>query len=507
MRTLLRALLAVALLVGYYVLAFGIVGGLAVLDIAAALSSRAYVATPILAVVTVPVIMTVLRGLTIGRRARRYVEWPPGVVVDEIEQPELWARVRHVAAAVGTRPPDVIRLVSVVNAAVAERSRMLGLVSGRRTLVVGVPLLVGLSEREFESVLAHELGHYAHGDTRLSGITYRGRVAVLRTLARIPSSEGLDGYVAKIFGAYAKLYFRVSEAVCRRQELAADAAAVRVAGREATAAALRKLHPLDAAWDFYQERYVRIGVSIGCLPREVVGGFGLLLADSRRQDRLREIAERAQPTEQSPYDSHPPMSRRLALVEAAPPGPVSAEPDEPAVLLIADADTVLEAVFTKAMNDRGRSLKRLEWDDFVHTSVHASTAADARKLLAASGRVTGSAPDLPSLFAALAAGRSAEIGERLRGPEPKDLSGEEARRSAMRIRTRAALASLTWVALVDAGHARWEVSWSSQASLARAEGFDGDLEEIFDAAVTQTPDVEPLRRFLASAGVGDDYQP
>jgi Zn-dependent protease with chaperone function len=506
MRTLLRALLAVVMLAGFYVLALGIAGGLTTLDVYLAISGHIDFATVKLLVVTLPVILTVLSGvLMIGSRKRHGEEEPEGVVAAEAGQPDLWAAVRRIAGAVGTRPPDEIRLVSVVNAGVSERSRLLGLIPGRRLLIVGVPLLAGLTEREFESVLAHEFGHYANRDTRLSGITYRGRAAIIHTLTRIGSMHGMNSILGRIFTGYAKLYFRVSEAVCRRQELAADAASVRVAGRDATVAALGKIRQLAAAWGFYQARYVGIGVGSGLLPRDVVGGFSLLLADPERQSQLRRFAEEAPPEEESPYDSHPPISRRIALVAAGDPGPAPTGPDRPATALLRDAGPVLESAYTEALNEKGRALKRLEWNDFMHATVRAAVTDELRKFLAAGGSIAGGASDLRSLLAALAAGRAAEIGERLAGPDPQAAT-PQARREAMLDRTRANLGALVIVALADAGRARWEVSWSEQNKAVTADGRDLDVKDIVVAATAETPDVEPMRRFLAEAGVPDDYR-
>lgn len=92
---------------------------------------------------------------------------PPdeGVAVDEAAAPELWRQVRELAAAVGTRPPDEIRLVARVNASVWEDTGLLGLRGGRRHLYVGAPLLLVWPVSRVRALLAHELGHYSTGCT------------------------------------------------------------------------------------------------------------------------------------------------------------------------------------------------------------------------------------------------------------------------------------------------------------------------------------------------------
>jgi Zn-dependent protease with chaperone function len=165
-----RAVAAVGLLVGFYVLVVGVIAGLVVLDVVAV---RGGVYTAVL--FSAPVIIALLRGLfTLGRLEKDDERTWPGVPVSPREQPRLWALVVDVAAETGTRPPDEIRLVPAVNAAVAEQTRLLGLRSGSRRLLIGIPLLAGLTQGQLAAVIAHEMGHYGNGDTRLGPITYRG---------------------------------------------------------------------------------------------------------------------------------------------------------------------------------------------------------------------------------------------------------------------------------------------------------------------------------------------
>lgn len=189
MGTSLRALRALILLAGFYVLALAV---LALLT-GAALAARAW--APPVAALTVTVLcallgLPVLRGVfTLGaaggsrkRGSGNGVPETEGLAVSDAEQPELWRAVRSLAERTGTRAPDAILLTEEVNAAVREDARLLGLLPGRRRLYLGVPLLMGLTEPQLHSVIAHELGHYGNADTRLAGITLRGRDSVLRTV-------------------------------------------------------------------------------------------------------------------------------------------------------------------------------------------------------------------------------------------------------------------------------------------------------------------------------------
>lgn len=163
MRVSLRAAISVALLVGFYVLAFGLIGGLLALE-TYALIERPFVGLK-LALFVVPAVYALAKGLiSLERRERDEV---PGILVTPEEQPALWDLVRRLAADAGTRPPDEIRILAAVNAGVAEDTRFLGLRVLKRRMFIGAPLLTSLTEKQLIAVLAHELGHYANKDTRL----------------------------------------------------------------------------------------------------------------------------------------------------------------------------------------------------------------------------------------------------------------------------------------------------------------------------------------------------
>ncbi|SER27647.1 M48 family metallopeptidase [Actinokineospora terrae] len=237
----LRAALAVAMLAGFSLLALGVAGGLVVLEVVALRESP--VVGLKLAFFVVPAVFAILMALvSIERRRDDIVD---GVAVTPSQQPRLWALVTEPASRVGTRPPDEIRVIAAVNAAVVENTRLLGLVVTSRRLYVGAPLLAGLSEQQMASVLAHELGHYANRDTRLSGVVVTGRDALRRVVTGMTGASGLQGALAGVFASYAKVYMRLSNAICRRQELAADAVSARIAGSAAAASALRELHAVD----------------------------------------------------------------------------------------------------------------------------------------------------------------------------------------------------------------------------------------------------------------------
>ena len=102
----------------------------------------------------------------------------PGLRVTQAEQPRLFALIEKVAKAADEPLPDEVYLTMEANAAVAQVPR------SRRVLIVGVPLMHLMTEREFEGVLAHEFGHYSGGNTKLGRWIYRTRETIGRTMIR-----------------------------------------------------------------------------------------------------------------------------------------------------------------------------------------------------------------------------------------------------------------------------------------------------------------------------------
>lgn len=305
-----RALASVVMLIGFYVVALLQLAAVAALGVWLFGHTNGIVTGKVL----LPLVVA-LGAVAVGlwRAIRTKNEPAPGLIVTEREAPGLWANVRELATAVGTRAPDEIRLVPEVNAAVAEQSRMLGLVGGRRTLYVGLPLLQAMRIDQLRSVLAHELGHYSGNHTRLGAVAYRGRLAIAETLERI-SPRNPIGWV---FKGYSRLYLMVDNAASRRQELEADRSSVLLAGQDAAASALRTLPALDAAWGFFMRRYVEPGWSAELVPDDLFGGFGQLL--HARRDEITEMRENTPDREPSPWDTHPPIGVRVAAM-AAPAG-------------------------------------------------------------------------------------------------------------------------------------------------------------------------------------------
>jgi Zn-dependent protease with chaperone function len=156
----------------------------------------------------------------------------------EIRLPEQFlAGVRKLVNAVGEKrslpTPDEIRLAADDVACVYENGK------GDQVLVLGGAALASLSQQALAGVIAHELGHFAAGDTGLSRRGFRQSRLIASLEYSFQTQFGARwNPLVWVLRLYHLLYALVWAANSREQEYAADRQSVSVIGKEATGAAL-----------------------------------------------------------------------------------------------------------------------------------------------------------------------------------------------------------------------------------------------------------------------------
>lgn len=489
MKYTVRAMLALALLVGVYLLGVGVVGLLAFAVYQAAVHGVNGYLFGKIGIVAVIVALAIGRGLFSGLRRPEAphlgIELSPGT------HPRLWSEVRALAQEVGTRAPDELRLTAEVNAAVSEDRRWLGLRSGTRRLYVGAPLLVTFTELQLRAVLAHELGHYSGRHTVLSPLVYQGREAIARVVDRL----GPRSLTGKVFGLYGRMYVAVSHTVNRRQELEADRCSVRVAGRAATAAMLRELAVVDAAWEFFLRVYVPLGQASHLRPVEVIDGFQRMWCHPDRRLEFDEIRQSPPQVPRSVYDTHPSIQDRVRLIEEAPDdgrlddsGPALGLLDEPARTLQALEEWMFE----------GSSWTPVPWERLAADTAMArarSTAAYLADAAERSGAVRSAT--LGAVLDVVAEDAGAQIAADLVAePDPDDPEAA--------IRLMVHLLALTVEnALVARGRAHYRLSWSATVELVDGDGSVLDVWPMVAKAMTDPEALARLRDWADGEGLLD----
>ncbi|MEV0066807.1 M48 family metalloprotease [Amycolatopsis sp. NPDC050768] len=482
MKTSFRALAAVVLLAGFPVLVLALVAGIVVVEVFAFRNRLSHGLE--FAVFAAPATYVLLRALfTFDRTGDA-----PGLPVTAEAQPELWALVRELAEAVGTAPPDEIRIMNRANAAVFERTRWFGLRVTGRTLFIGAPLFAGLRVAELRAVLGHEFAHYSNRDTRFAGATYRGRVAILRVLSGLDGASWFSRLLRPLFQVYGWVYFAVSARVSRDQELAADVAAARVAGTAAATGALREIEALNVAWRDFVRKYLMMGWDAGYLRAQPAEGYRLLLTDETRAHETARLCQDPPEEKPSPFDSHPPTAERISVLEAAGVISGSGAEDRPASELLRDSEEVLGTAWFAELSDEGRTKQRTDWDTLADVSSRHEFGELAARVLR--GRSVSGVLD------ALDAGRLEDLADPDL-PIPADAD----QRARQELVTESARIRLSFVALsqaAGAGGARWTISWSEVTALRLTPQYSGTLFPAIDAAVAG--DTAALRALVSEPG-------
>jgi Zn-dependent protease with chaperone function len=307
----------------------------------------------------------------------------PGVRLTRESQPRLLAVIDDEAEACGERVPDEVYGTFEVNAAVLEVNRR------RRVMIVGLPLLHLVSERGLRAVIAHEFGHYAGGDTQLGPWIYRTRAAIARTIGRLSSADGDEGWTQRAVRApfvwYGKAFLRITNAISRREEFAADARAARRGGREVYSETLRRLEAYAPAFDAYWANEVAPLLSSGRRPPIGAGFSAFIRAETIDKAATAHLQRELSEGRTDPYDSHPSLSERIAALQDIPPGDADASP--PAQALVDDPLALERAQAIHLFGTEAGELPPVEWDA-VGAEVYLERA---RRLVEAHGELLGGA--------------------------------------------------------------------------------------------------------------------
>ena len=232
------------------------------------------------------------------------------------DEPELFAEIDRIAAAAGQRRPARVYLVPDPNAFVFQERRWLAF-PGPMVLGLGLPFAAALSVGELRGVLAHEFGHFRGGDTRLGPWIASTRAALERSI----QTFGRAGiwHLAVPLQWYGKLFLRVTNAISRRQERAADEFAASYVGGPTLARALYRTQTAAAGYEGFLNSECEFPIEAGVLPPLGEGFARFLSAQCVHASLRREVERRLGAEQAGPYDTHPPARERIAAAERVSP--------------------------------------------------------------------------------------------------------------------------------------------------------------------------------------------
>ena len=391
----------------------------------------------------------------------------PGLLLDRLEQPALFAELDEIAATLNEPLPDEVYLIGDMNAFVADRGGMMGFGS-HRILAIGLPLLPMLTVSEFRAILAHEFAHYYSGDTRMGPWVYKTQSAMIRSFrgigaignVRIGVIQVLILLVNFVLKWYFLFFLRVINLVSRHKEYRADELACLVAGAEPMVSGLRKIHGGSMAWGPYWSGEVAPILSKNCLP-PIGDGFTQFLGVPHIAEEVsRGIEEEIAEGNTNPYDTHPPLRDRIAAIRKMA-AKVERLDDVQALSLVRDPASMelrfLEAVNPKLPKD---SLQRVGWNEMaLKVTIPEWRAAVQEYAPLLDGISTDS---LPEVMLDLS-----KIGSRIRDPKGMLLTPEE-----RQVRAKRLLSMAVGLLLLEAG---WQVECGPGVFRFQRNGQDLDV--------------------------------
>lgn len=407
-----RAFVSLALLVIFYLVTIGVALAMFALPIAMFLTTETS-ARNLRGELLVTVLCWIPAGmLLMGIVTVRRVWTPPkGRRLEEADAPELFSILNELGAAARTAPPAAVYLTDRIELAVSETPTRRG-APKERVLFVGAPMLAWVTVAELRAGLAHELGHFAFGDTRLLGLVSHAHASFRNVLENTRRDAFADTGVASLEAAfsfaralgdaivtnYAKVFFWLTRPADRRAELAADQLASRIAGPRAAVRLLEKVSLADVLYEEYLRLDVTAAVAAGGLPLDLIAGFAAFSARVRELGISEKIERAVREKKTDPFDAHPSVAERttklLANAEATADADTNADTGaganaddaRPASSLVAiDVDAFLvESLLREAAPAlrSNRVLTRLTWAEMAE-GVYAPHLTERARSLAA----------------------------------------------------------------------------------------------------------------------------
>jgi Zn-dependent protease with chaperone function len=239
------------------------------------------------------------------------VPTPEGYELSREDAPKLFELVEKTSDFLKSPRPHHILLIEDFNAAVVTLPR-LGVFGKRIYLLVGLPLMQAISPKQFEAVLAHEIGHISEKHSSSAARAYRLR----ETWSRFIASQEADGHkLSFLYERFLNWYFPYFNAysfvLLRRQEREADEYAVQLVGAKPLGEALinlevKSLHLSQKFWKDVLDEAAREKTP----PRELFTRMAHAFRESNKPQDLMNLSKAvAINTDYS--DSHPSLSERL----------------------------------------------------------------------------------------------------------------------------------------------------------------------------------------------------
>ena len=243
---------------------------------------------------------------------------PQGRELTRPEAPRLFEQIHELRRRMNGPEIHKVLLTDDINAAIVQHPR-LGLFGWEvNYLILGLPLLQALGEREALAVVAHEYGHLSGYHGRMGGFIYRLRSSWgrLQELSGQWTDWG-SRLIARLFRWYAPYFNAYTFVLARQNEYEADRSSAEIAGRQDAANALMRT---NIAAQFAETKFWPSVNRRAGLEPEPLGSRSSFWQESLKTgldpQQRSEYLEIARRRETDHFDTHPALKDRLAAIGA-----------------------------------------------------------------------------------------------------------------------------------------------------------------------------------------------
>jgi Zn-dependent protease with chaperone function len=311
------------------------------------------------------------------------LEPPAGRPVTPAETPRLFAVLADLRKRLHSTPFHQVLIVADCNAGVVQIPRLGALGWSRNYLLLGLPLLDGLSVDEMRAVLAHEFTHLSRDHGRFFHWLYRLRRSweeVFKELSRpqVRAGVSLRAFTVKFVDWFWPRFNAHAFVLSRANEYEADAQAARLAGAANVASSLLRVK-LHSRW-LENNHWPAVWQQANAQP-EPPGNVFVRIRDGLRAglaagERVRWLNEAFRMVTTN-SDTHPCFAERLRAIGFPPDGVI-------ALVSVAPAASAAEALLGGALEGIRADVQN-NWQKEVETiwrERHARASALSSRLAA-----------------------------------------------------------------------------------------------------------------------------
>lgn len=221
----------------------------------------------------------------------------------------LWNEVETLRGKIGSRRVHEIYLVPELSASIVEQPRAGFFFGCRNYLMIGLPMMFGLTRPQLLSVVAHELGHLSRRDGRLSTWVYR----LNRIWSRIAeqTKERQRHPLARFVKYYAPRFAAKSFVLRRQQEFLADSTSAKACGEAATGDALVMTYLRDQQFEEFWNDLWRIAGTEEHPPADAIKKLQTKFESLPTEPELRRELAGSLARRTNEMDTHPALADRL----------------------------------------------------------------------------------------------------------------------------------------------------------------------------------------------------